>query len=353
MNKSNLAVIPHEDSVAFEAINKLGAGKTIHPVIEQLDICLKFNIVPFLEGQPGVAKSSLVYQFAAMKGLDIIEFRPALEDLSGIKGLPNFVVDGEDTIVDWAIPAHFPRDPDWKGVFFIDEIVKAAPSMQGALSQLVLDRRVGGYELPKGAIIVLAGNRTKDRAAAFRMPSDLANRVSRIPVDFHIDAWTSWAQENDILPVATAFANYRSGLFKFDPSAEVNCTPRTFTMVSPLVEEDHGVTISVAQGLIGEGPAAEYFGFYQYWNSVPTLKAVIEKGAILPLPEKPEVQYATIAKLALETTKENIEGIWSYMGRFTRENQTVYWRNVLKAEKAMAANPVFGEWFGENANFLA
>ncbi len=345
--------INHEDSVAFEAMRNIGALKTIHPVLAQLEMCVRHNVVPFMEGPPGSAKSMLAYEFADQTNRDIIELRPALEDLSGIKGLPNFQVIEGDTVVGWAVPALFPRDPDWKGIFFIDEVVKAAPSIQGALSQLVLDRRIGDYTLPKGAVIILAGNRTKDRAAAFKMPTDLANRVSRLPVDFHVKAWTSWAK-GKIPDVAIAFANYRTGLLTgFDSREDVNCTARTFTMAASLVEEEDSATaLTIAQGLMGSGQAMEYFGFFNHWNAVPSLDAVMRRGDTLAVPSEPDVQYATLAKLSESLNHSNADKLNVYVERFPRESQAVFWRSALLRDAALAANGTFAEWLMDNQEYL-
>ena len=51
--------------------------------------------------------------------------------------------------------------------------------VQAALYQLVLDRKVGEYELPEGAVLIACGNREIDRGVVHRMPTALAARAMR------------------------------------------------------------------------------------------------------------------------------------------------------------------------------
>jgi MoxR-like ATPase len=52
----------------------------------------------------------------------------------------------------------------------------AAPAVQAAAYQLILNRRVGKYQLPENVVMVAAGNRESDKGVTYRMPTPLANR---------------------------------------------------------------------------------------------------------------------------------------------------------------------------------
>jgi hypothetical protein len=57
----------------------------------------------------------------------------------------------------WASPAELPTDPKSNAIVFLDELNSAAPAVQAAAYQLILNRRVGQYVLPAGVAIVAAG----------------------------------------------------------------------------------------------------------------------------------------------------------------------------------------------------
>jgi len=345
--------IDREDTLAY-AVENIGSG-TQHPAIAIIEACIKHNIVAFLEGPPGIAKSAIIYQLARRLDINLIEFRPGLEDLSGLKGLPNFHTNEDGTIsTKWSIPAHFPTDPTWKGILFLDEFVKAAPSIQGAMSQLILDRRIGDYILPKGVIIVLAGNRSKDRAAVNKMPTDLANRICRIPCEFELDAWGTWAKANGIPDVVIAFAFFRPKLLdSFDAKQDINCTARTLTKAAPvLVDTPKEVAFPIVRGLIGEGPAAELFGFQEPWLTVPSLDAVIKKGDILSVPTEEQMKYATVSKLATEVDTDNFDKIMVYINRFPVENQVSFIKLSLQENQDLGTTESFGVWLADNQQYI-
>lgn len=52
--------------------------------------------------------------------------------------------------------------------------------MQKAFYSLILDRRIGAYELPAGSIVIGAGNRSADNALARPMASALLNRLIHV-----------------------------------------------------------------------------------------------------------------------------------------------------------------------------
>ena len=119
----------------------------------------------FLWGPPGVGKSSLVHAIAARRSLPVIDLRASLLDPTDLRGIP--AIEGGRAV--WCPPAFLPHRDSPPGILFLDEINAAPPLVQASLYQLVLDRRVGEYELPAGWWIVAAGNRQQDRAVTFRM----------------------------------------------------------------------------------------------------------------------------------------------------------------------------------------
>src|SRR4029079_2985244 len=64
---------------------------------------------------------------------------------------------------------------------FLDELNSPSPDVQKAFYSLILDRRIGAYELPAGSIVIGAGNRSSDNALARPMASALVNRLLPLP----------------------------------------------------------------------------------------------------------------------------------------------------------------------------
>ena len=106
-----------------------------------------------------------------------------------------------------------------RAILFLDEITSAPPAVSAAAYQLILDRRLGAYEVPEGWAIFAAGNRQGDRGVTYTMPAPLANRFSHFEVDTNLDDWVAWAYRNGIDERVIAFLRFRPELlFDFDPA---------------------------------------------------------------------------------------------------------------------------------------
>ena len=111
-----------------------------------------------------------------------------------IDGIPFYNKDSGK--MDWAEPVDLPTEEFASQypvvVLFLDEMNSAAPSVQAAAYQLVLNKKVGTYTLPKGVGIVAAGNRMSDKGVTYRMPSPLANRFVHIELRVDFEDWQKW-----------------------------------------------------------------------------------------------------------------------------------------------------------------
>ena len=170
-----------------------------------------------LWGPPGVGKSQIVAQIAARHAVPVIDIRLSQMEPTDLRGIPFRV----DERVEWAIPvdAAGRRRHGPAGVLFLDEITSAPPSVSAAAYQLILDRRLGDYQVPAGWAIFAAGNRQGDRGVTYSMPAPLANRFSHFEVETHLDDWVGWAYANGIDERVIAFLRFRPELlFDFDPA---------------------------------------------------------------------------------------------------------------------------------------
>ena len=120
----------------------------------------------FLWGPPGIGKSDIVRQITNdLTNSHLIDVRLSLWDPTDIKGIPFF--DSNSGTMQWAPPSELPSKEFAEEydniVLFLDEMNSAAPAVQAAAYQLILNRRVGTYELPDNVVIVAAGNRSRQR----------------------------------------------------------------------------------------------------------------------------------------------------------------------------------------------
>ncbi|MGW5264838.1 ATP-binding protein [Microbispora sp. NPDC004025] len=182
----------------------------------------------FLWGAPGIGKSSLVRSFADSLGLDCVTLlgtQLAPEDLIGV---PQIVGDRSR----FAPPETIARDEPY--CLFLDELNASSPEVQKAFYSLILDRRIGAYELPAGSVVIGAGNRAVDNALARPMPSALVNRMIHVHLRASADDWLSWAAANGIHPWVVDYLVQRPDhLWSAPPKTEEPfSSPRGWHMLS-------------------------------------------------------------------------------------------------------------------------
>ena len=247
-------------------------------------------------GPPGIGKSSIVAQTAAAHDLGFIDLRLSQLAPTDLRGLPVAKHIGKSGVSRWYPPEFLPREG--RGVLFLDEINLAPPTMQGMAQQLILDRRVGNYEVPPGWFIWAAGNRSEDRAAVFDMPAPLANRFLHLDVAPDLDSFKAFADTAKIHEHIVAFLAFRPTLLhKLDPQQPAWPSPRSWAMASEL----HHIGLDIAPA-VGNGTATEFNAFVALYHDLPNLERVLQgEGEAVNFPSEPSLRYATVIGLVART----------------------------------------------------
>jgi hypothetical protein len=150
----------------------------------------------------------------------------------------------------------------------------AAPSVQAAAYQLILNRKVGTYKLPDNVTIIAAGNREADKGVTYRMPAPLANRFIHIEMGVAFDDWFNWAVDNKINTDVVGYLQFaKQDLYDFDPKSASRsfATPRSWSFVSELLDDelDTGTTTDLVAGAVGEGLAVKFMAHRKVASSMP------------------------------------------------------------------------------------
>ena len=236
----------------------------------------------FLWGPPGIGKSEVVAGIAEELGGTMIDLRLAQMEPTDLRGIPYYNKDlGK---MDWAAPVDLPDEEFAKSqkivVLFLDEMNSAAPSIQAAAYQLILNRRIGKYKLPDNVVVIAAGNRESDKGVTYRMPAPLANRFVHLEMRVDHESWQNWAVLNNIHKDVVGFIGFsKQDLYDFDPRSASRsfATPRSWSFVSELLEDDisdHTLTDLVA-GAVGEGVAVKFMAHRKVAGQLPKPEEVL------------------------------------------------------------------------------
>jgi hypothetical protein len=231
----------------------------------------------FLWGPPGIGKSELVAEITQELGGHMIDLRLGQMEPTDIRGIPFYNKDSGK--MDWAEPVDLPTQELASQypvvVLFLDELNSAAPSVQAAAYQLILNRRVGKYVLPDNVVLVAAGNRESDKGVTYRMPTPLANRFVHQEMRVDFPSYQEWAVKNNIHKDVVGYLSFaKQDLYDFDPksASRAFATPRSWTFVSQFLEDedaDEDTLMNLIAGTVGEGLAVKFMAHRKVAGRMP------------------------------------------------------------------------------------
>ena len=315
-------------------MSQVAESRTVTSVgaVNAIRKCFAKKRPAFLWGPPGIGKSEVVEGIARGMNGFMIDLRLGQMDPTDIRGVPYYNKDLG--VMDWAPPIDLPTqelcDQYPIVVLFLDEMNSAAPAVQAAAYQLILNRRVGKYTLPDNVVMIAAGNRESDKGVTYRMPTPLANRFIHIEMRADFTAWVDWAVNNDVHKDVVGYLSFaKQDLYDFDAKAASRsfATPRAWTFVSQFCDEkditDAELTDLVA-GTVGEGIAVKFMNHRKFAKDLP-LPSDILAGKVKECKVKEiSAQYALTIGMcyelqdSFEKMKDDVDGWHKLADNFFR-----------------------------------
>lgn len=297
--------------------------RTVGPNSAKRALRFSFNVKRpiFLWGPPGVGKSDIIKQLGEEMNAPVIDIRLSLWEPTDLKGIPFF--NPELHTMGWAAPIELPTPEMGKQhdhiILFLDEMNSAAPSVQAAAYQLILNRKIGTYHLPDNVLIVAAGNRETDRGVTNRMPKPLSNRFTHLEIKVDWDDYFLWATNNRIHPDVVGFLTFsKKDLYDFDPKLDTRAfaTPRSWSYVSDFLYEDNGdedTLLNLISGSVGEGLGVKLMAHRKVSGQLPDPKDILEGKAKKLKNKEISAMYTLITGMCYEL-KEQVgveQDVWN------------------------------------------
>ena len=296
------------ENVALRTVTPNGAKKSITRAFKK-------KRPLFLWGPPGIGKSDIIHQIGESMEAHVVDIRLSLWEPTDIKGIPYYAANDNKMV--WAAPAELPDEETaskYKNIIlFLDEMNSAAPAVQAAAYQLILNRRVGQYKLPDNVLIVAAGNREADKGVTYRMPAPLANRFVHLEMAVDFDDWFQWAVINRIHKDVVGYLQFsKKDLYDFDPKSPSRsfATPRSWSFVSELLEDDddENTTMDLVSGSVGEGLAVKFMAHRKVAAKMPNPTDIL-KGKVKELTTKEiSAMYSLTVSLCYELKEASDAG---------------------------------------------
>lgn len=316
------------------------------------------NLVPFIQGDPGTAKSACVKQFAKDNNLKLIDIRLATCDPTDLVGFPRLDGDRMDYSPLRQIPlAEDPLNGFDGFILFLDEFNSAPVSVQAASYKLILDKKVGNRSLHQKCLTVCAGNLCSNKAITNKLSTAMQSRLVNITLSMTTNDWLKWAVQNNIDQRVISFIKFKPDLLhRFNPNHNDKTFPcaRTWEFLSNYIKSktklDH-VNLVVMAGCISEGPATEFKAFSNIYKHIPDIEHIINNPTTFEVKDEPSYQHALSTLISHNIEKAPSELLIA-VERFPIEFQIVCLRESIARKPSNFNLKQVSDWCEKNSNDL-
>ena len=329
-----------------------------------------------LQGDMGTGKSSMLYDIAKQTGFKPIYFDCTTKDLGDMM-IPSLSSIEEDGCVRMIPNEELGVHLDEPVVVNIDEFGKANPSVKNGMLRLMLERKIGSYELHPDSIIFATTNKGSEGVGDM-LPPHARNRLTVVQTrkTDHMD-WIEWGINNEIDATLLGWVKDNPQLmasfedvkdpdenpYIFHPKQQrlSFVTPRSLHAASDILKQrgafDDQTLTSLLMGTIGDRGAMDLMSFVKLADQLPSLQSIKDTPKDAKVPDSAAaicmVVYRTLA--ALE--KEWLNAWMDYLPRLDTEAQALF-ANGVRAPKyskqsMVMTNKKFTEWAMKNSHLYS
>lgn len=329
---------------------------SILELYENIDTLLDTDTPLFIHGSPGIGKSYVVSEVAKKKGLELVDVRLSQMDPVDLRGIPS-IKDGQTL---WMPPIFFPKDTDSKGILFLDELNSAPPSVQAAIYQLVLDRKMGEYELPSGWRIICAGNRVSDKGVVFRLPAPLVNRMVHLHVEARFEEFKVFALQENFHHFIIGFLGFRPDLLSNelvieDDANPAFATPRSYAMLSDILKTNKSVEnlSSIIYGTIGYSAGIEFVSYVKVYEELPDIVSIY-RGEYPEVKNQPALLYALVSALVeyYKSDDECKKHLFAFSEMLPTEFGVMLIKDIVVKDESIATYSGFDKWLEKYGEYI-
>ena len=258
--------------------------------LKSVELVLATEAVPLIVGESGIGKTALANKLAKENNWSLVVIDGNLLKEGEIGGLPtveSYITEDnngnkiEKKTTIYAVHNKL-REIDEeveKGntvLLFIDEINRCEHTVQQELMNLILNREINGYKLPKQVKIIAAMNPSSKYGSDFDyqvvdMDAAQENRFVWLNMEPDHNVWIRWAINAGIEPKVIEFISTFPEYLNKVNEDDVRATPRSYERVSKsyaVYKEQidsipRAVFLNVIKGNVGKVIAEEFISFVE------------------------------------------------------------------------------------------
>lgn len=218
-----------------------------------------------LEGHQGIGKTQILKQVAQEKGWNYKAIYCAQTSTEDLIGMP--WIDKTDNVTRFARPKLFPDQENT--IFVLEEINRAPLEVQQSVLQLLTDKKIGDFVLPKNTLICACINPTESLYQTQELDSVFINRLVKIQVTTSPKEFINYATakklDEDVINFIGSLTKKEASIYFSQIPDKDNIgkpipSPRTWEIVSNILKLSlpDATMMTMVGGAIGEQAAKKF-----------------------------------------------------------------------------------------------
>src|ERR1051325_2682712 len=256
---------------------------------------------PMFTGEAGLGKSQIVQQWVKKQrernpNFGFLDLRIAYMEAPDLIGLPEHEVIKEtfgSETKDFSITKHYqpsfwPRDPESEGLILLEEPNRGTTGIMNCLMQLLTDRKVHEYELPKGWVIAACINPDSSEYDVNTMDTALKDRFEDFEVEYDALSFMEFMEKQNWNESVQRFVGDAIWTYKTSKELGQNgkyISPRTWSKVNAAekagVRKNRQVHRIMVQSILGKDIGNEYHKYCYDQAPVTASEILKDKNAAL------------------------------------------------------------------------
>ena len=251
----------------------------------------------FLYGPPGIGKTAVMEQIANELNIGLVSYSMTHHTRQSAIGLP-FIAkktfdEKEYSVSEYTMSEilasvynYIEETGKKEGILFLDEINCVSETLAPSMLRFLQYKTFGSHEVPKGWIVVTAGNPPEYNKSVREYDIATLDRIKKIDVEASYDVWKEYAVNNNVHPAILAFLDIKKNCFysiENTPAGKRFVTARGWEDLSRIMclyeKKNLEIDASLIEQYIQSPSVAQDFS--NYYSAFRKLKDIFDTEKIL------------------------------------------------------------------------